>query len=58
MKNFLSVIKRFGRVAVAVVIAGLPAYFGDNPLYMTLTPVINALGKFLRSTLGLKYIPF
>lgn len=58
MKNFLSVLKRFGRVTVAVLLAGLPAYFGDNPMYLALIPVISAVGKFLRSKLGLKHIPF
>ncbi len=58
MNNFLSALKRFSRVAVAVIIAGIPAYFGDNPAYMALTPVISALGKMLRSKIGLKYIPF
>jgi len=58
MKSFFSALKRLGRVTVAVVIAGIPAYFGDNPMYMTLTPVISALGKLLRSKIGLKYIPF
>jgi len=58
MKNFLGALKRFGRVAIAVILAGIPAYFGKNPLYLALAPLINAVGKWLREQFGLKNVPF
>jgi len=58
MGNFLSALKRFGRTLVGVLIAGVPAYFANDPKYLLLAPVINAIGKWLRSTLGLKNVPF
>ena len=58
MMNILSVLKRFGRVAVAVVLAGIPTYFANDPKYLILAPVISAVGKWLRAVLGLKYVPF
>lgn len=58
MNNFLSALKRFGRVAVSVILAGIPAYFGKNPMYLALAPLISAVGKWLRTQLGLKNVPF
>lgn len=51
-------LKRFGRVFVSVILAGIPAYFANNPLYLGLAPVINSVGKWLRENLGLKNVPF
>lgn len=58
MKSFLSALKRFGRVALGIVLAGIPAYFADEPRYLLLAPLINAAGKWLRTQFGLKNIPF
>jgi len=58
MKNFLSALKRFGRVGIGIILAGIPAYFAKDPRYILLAPVINAVGKWLRSQFGLKNIPF
>lgn len=58
MKNFLSALKRFGRVALGVALAGIPAYFADEPRYLLLAPIINAVGKWLRAKFALKNIPF
>lgn len=58
MKSFLSALKRFGRVALGVVLAGIPAYFAKDPRYILLAPVINAVGKWLRAQFGLRNIPF
>ncbi len=58
MGNFLSALKRFGRVLLGVVIASVPAYFQKDPKYILLAPIINALGKWLRVKFGLSKIPF
>jgi len=54
----MSVLKRCGRGLVGIVVAGIPAYFANDPKYLLLAPVINAAGKWLRSAVGLKNIPF
>jgi len=56
--NFTGALKRFGRVAVGIILAGIPAYFAKDPRYILLTPVINAVGKWLRAQFGIKNIPF
>jgi len=58
MDKLKSILKRFGRGSLAVVLAGIPAYFSNDPKYILLAPVINAAGKWLRSAFGLKNIPF
>ena len=58
MDNFLSVLKRFGRTLVGIIIAGVPAFFAKDPKYILLAPVINAIGKWLRAAFGLKNVPF
>ncbi len=58
MDNFLSVLKRFRRTLVGIIIAGVPAFFAKDPKYILLAPVINAIGKWLRAAFGLKNVPF
>lgn len=58
MKKFLTALKRFARVLVGLALAGIPAYFGDDPRLLVLGPIINGVGKYLRDKIGLKYIPF
>ncbi len=58
MDNFLKALKRFGRVALGIILAGIPAYFANEPKYLLLAPVINAAGKWLRAKFGLRNIPF
>ena len=58
MDKLFGVLKRFGRVGLGVVLAGIPAYFANDPKYLILAPLINAVGKWLRSQFGLKNIPF
>ena len=58
MDSFFRVLKRFGRSLVSVVIAGIPAYFGEEPRYLLFAPLIQAIGKALREILKLKSIPF
>ena len=49
--------KRFGRAAVSIILAGIPAYFANEPLYLALAPVLQAIGKWLREKLGLNFVP-
>ena len=58
MGNFLGALKRFGRVTVSVILAGIPAFFAKDPKYILLAPIINAVGKWLRTQFGLKNVPF
>jgi len=58
MGSFLRALKRFGRTAVGVLLAGIPAYFTNEPKYILLAPVINAVGKWLRTKFNLSNIPF
>lgn len=58
MDSFLRALKRFGRAAVAIFLAGIPAYFGDDPKYLLLAPLLQAVGKWLREKLDLRYVPF
>jgi len=58
MDKFIGALKRFGRVGLGVVLAGIPAYFAKDPRYLLLAPVINAVGKYLRAKFDLKNIPF
>jgi hypothetical protein len=51
-------LRRAGRVGVASTIAGVISQSTGDIKWLALTPLISALGKFLRITLGLKFIPF
>jgi hypothetical protein len=43
---------------LSVAIAGAVATLKDNPFYLGIAPVLQALGKYLRETWKLKNIPF
>jgi len=58
MASFLRALKRFGRATVSIILAGIPAYFGKDPKYLALAPLLQAIGKWLRDKIGLKYVPF
>ena len=58
MDSFFRVLKRLGRATVSILLAGIPVYFAKDPKYIALAPVIQAVGKWLRESLGLKFIPF
>lgn len=49
--------KRFLRGAVSLLITGTVAYSAEKPYLLALTPVINALGKWLRERFGVKNTP-
>ena len=46
----IGAIWRFARVAVAVVIAGIAAEYGDSSVYLALAPFLVALDKFVRAS--------
>jgi len=50
------IIKRFGRVALSVVIAGAVQYATNSPYALVLAPVLSALGKWARER-DLPYVP-
>ena len=58
MDSFFRAFKRFGRATVSILLAGIPAYFANEPMYLALAPVIQAVGKWLREKLGLTHVPF
>lgn len=53
-----TVVKRAGRVTLATCVAGIIAGFTGNEAWFLLTPVISAIGKFLRAVFNLNFIPF
>jgi len=58
MDSFVRALKRFGRASVSIILAGIPVYFSKDPKYIVLAPVIQAVGKWLREQIGLKFVPF
>ncbi len=57
MDNFFRILKRFGRASVSILLAGIPAYYQNDPRYLLLAPILQAVGKWLRVVLNLKNIP-
>ena len=53
-----AVIKRAARVGVASAVGVILTHLKSDPKWMVLVPLISALGKFLRTVLGLQYVPF
>jgi len=58
MDKVKSVLARFGRSAVSVVVAGAAATYGDSSYWLLLSPLLQAFGKFLREQWGVKNVPF
>ena len=54
MKTF----KRFLRGVVSIAITGTVAHYTQDPKYIAFTPLINAMGKYLRDEFGLQNVPF
>ena len=54
----LSALKRALRVGVAAAIGSALSHFTGDPRYILLTPVISAVGKWLRKVFDLPKIPF
>lgn len=57
-KKITPTVKRAGRISFDTLIAGLVVHFTGDPKWLGLAPVLAAVGKFLRSVIGLKFIPF
>ena len=53
----VSCLKRFGRAALAIVIAGLICYTTKEPKMLIFAPLIQAVAKYLRDRFKLKNIP-
>ena len=56
--KFLSVLKRFGRIAVVAVIEEGVRYVTGSPYAIILIPTLSAIGKWLREAKGAENIPF
>ena len=57
MDSFARIFKRIARATVAILLAGIPAYFAGDPKYLLLAPVIQGIGKWIREKLGLTKVP-
>lgn len=53
-----SVGKRALRVGVSTGVGVIFSHFTQDPRYMLLTPLLSALGKWLRKVFSLPVIPF
>ncbi len=53
-----SVAKRFARAAVCAIIGIAATMKTSNPAFIFLSPVLQAVGKYLRIKWGMKNIPF
>ena len=58
MDSFWRSMKRFGRALVSILIGGTVAYVAKDEKLLIVAPIIQAIGKWLREKLNLKYIPF
>lgn len=58
MDSFWRSMKRFGRALTSIIIGGAAVYAAQDPKLIVLAPVVQAIGKWLRDKLGLRYIPF
>ena len=51
-------LKRLGRGIVGLTISGIISFFTQDPKFIALAPVINAIGKWLRARFRIPNIPF
>jgi len=51
-------VKRLGRGIFSLIISAVTAYLTDKPELLVGVPILNALGKWLRTKYTLKNIPF
>lgn len=49
---------RFLRVALAVIVGVCAQYFGESEWWLTLTPILSAVCKYLRDKYGWEWLPF
>lgn len=57
-ENLIRSLKRFGRAAVSIFVAGLIAITQEDPKWIAFAPLLQFVGKYLRAKWGIKYIPF
>ncbi len=57
MQNLKSTIKRFGRAALSIFLAGALATYANEPKLLVLAPIIQAGAKWLRNRFKLKNVP-
>jgi len=57
-KDESAALKRLGRGIFSLVISGATAFLTGKPYLIAATPIINALGKWLRQKFNLTTIPF
>lgn len=58
MDSFWRSMKRLGRALMSMVIMGGASYVAQDEKLLLFTPLVMAVGKFLRDKFGLRYIPF
>ena len=51
-------LKRLGRGIFGLIISGVAWFITNNPASMVISPIINALGKFLRAKFRIPNVPF
>lgn len=56
--KFLSVLKRFGRIALVAVVEEVVRQATGSPYAIILIPTLSAIGKWLREAKGMNGIPF
>lgn len=47
-------LKRFGKVALSVAVAGALAQYGDSPYFLVAAPLLSGLSKALRDKYGVR----
>jgi len=57
MAAFGRALKRFARSALGLIITGTVATATQEPKWLIFAPVIQAVAKYLRDKLGIKYLP-
>lgn len=55
-ESMKSVLKRVGRGALSLLLAGVLAKYGNNPIFLAAQPLLSGLGVWLRRN-GIKYVP-
>jgi len=56
-KFFLGMLKRFGRTALATLLAALVSYKTGDPKWLIIGPIINAIAKYLRAKFNIPNLP-
>lgn len=57
MSALLSMLKRFARASLSILIAGWVAHMQQDPKWLVLAPIIQAAAKYIRQKFGLTNVP-